>query len=121
MKLLKLNACWTDEFDVYGFAIYTNAKYDKWIKLVDMVEFPAEWPFGTNEALEWETKEDFLCDVHVKDICDDVAQAIIANLGTKYGHFVCSYDELAEEVCQYLNDDEMDTFDKEFYPEECED
>jgi hypothetical protein len=121
MKLIKLSSCWADEFDVDGFAVYSNDKYYKWLKLVDMVEFPAEWYFGTNEALEWETKEDFMCDVHVEDICDDDARAIIDNFGTEYGLIVCGYDELAEKVCQDLSDDEMKEFDKEFYPEECED
>lgn len=123
MKLIKLSSCWADEFDVCGFAVYSDDKYNKWLKLVDMVEFPVEWYFGTNEALEWETKEDFLCDIHVKDICDDAAQVILDNLcsGEEYGTFVCEYNEISERVCQDLDDDEIKAFNKEFYPEECGD
>lgn len=123
MKLIKLCSCWADEFDVYGFAIYSDHKYNKWLKLVDMVEFPVEWYFGTNEALEWETKEDFLCDVNVTDISDDEARTILDNLccGEEYGLFVCGYNDLAEKICENLSNNDMEAFDKEFYPEECED
>jgi hypothetical protein len=95
--LVKLRKNYADEFDVYGFAVLTE---EEWVTFQQQVrdDFSySEHYFGTNEYLEWDSAEQYLKSLEVKEI-DEIAYAVLINLfGQEYGKFIVptgsAYDE----------------------------
>lgn len=117
MKLLVFEDNYADEFDVYGFALYSEEKYNQWIQLLDMLEFPFESYFGTNEEIAWTDKGDLLSKIKIRDISNEdslVIKNVFPLYYDEYGHFICGYNRLAEYVGMGLSEEDFEKFDKEF-------
>ena len=73
--LVKFNADYADEFNIKGFSIFSSIK--EWEEY--KAEFPdtdIRWCFGTNEQIEWETKEDFLKCFSIQELNSQESQII---------------------------------------------
>lgn len=69
--LISLDTCWADEFDVNGLWVTTQDEYDVFLKRLNEVNFKnQEIYFGTNEAVEYSSKEDFLSDIFVTEVSE---------------------------------------------------
>lgn len=69
--LVKFQADWADEFDVYGFALTSREEWDLYCERLDDVAWPQCRSFGTNEEIQWESKEDHLQAFDVKKIDEE--------------------------------------------------
>lgn len=95
MLLLKFEADYADEFDVYGIELVSEKQWEWTLKMLDTVDWPHEKYFGTNEALEFESKEDFLRCFKVITVNDDEASVITKLFGNNYNSSV-SYGTVPE-------------------------
>ena len=60
-KLLKMDACWADEFDIKSFSVVEEEKYLELVKHVENYfedNDEAEISFGTNEFMEYYSADD---------------------------------------------------------------
>lgn len=62
---------WADEFDVYGLEMVTEEQWNWTNKLLDSLDYPFTQYFGTNQDIEFNSKEDILCDIKVIEITED--------------------------------------------------
>jgi hypothetical protein len=87
--LVKESSDWADEFDIEGFKIIEAESEEKVEeKLIDGRKFPCELYFGTNEAQEYETKEELLNDVEIVEISEEevkVFEKFFGNLRNAFG------------------------------------
>ena len=89
--LLKFKANYGDEFDLYGFAVKTEAE---WIEHQEIAKIAfeekgaadREFGFGTNESLQFYDVEDYLSCFQVTKITNEEA-AVLKQL------FSCSYSD----------------------------
>ena len=78
--LVKFIADYVDEFNVYGFRVFTIEEYEEWANAIpDSFEFG----FGTNEQIDFESKEDFLKNIEVKEISNEAAKVLFDSFGKK--------------------------------------
>ena len=88
--LIKFQADYADEFDVYGFWVTTEKEWEKHKDYVAKLEadgnitFPYEAYFGTNEALEFYNMEDYLRNFKVQEITDEQYNALVSLFGPSY-------------------------------------
>jgi hypothetical protein len=79
---------YADEFDIEGFKVFKSENEESLeIQLIDDQEFPCEKYFGTNEAIEFETKEDFLESLSIVEITEEELKVLKKLFGkdiTKY-------------------------------------
>ena len=69
--LLKFEGNWSDEMDVYGFAILTEAHWNYKKLEAQHVEYPIEIGCGTNEDIIFESFKHYLSHFEVHEISDD--------------------------------------------------
>ena len=70
--LVKFNDCYADEFDVEGFMLMNEKDLKRFYKRVERTEYPIEFYFGTNEFIEYISKEHYLENVTVQEISESV-------------------------------------------------
>lgn len=72
--LVKFQADYADEFDVYGFKVFHDSEWEDTLKAIkENAEFPAELGFGSNEYITLETFEDYERCIDVTRIEDEQA------------------------------------------------
>lgn len=77
MKLVKFHDNWADEFNVYGFSVFTEKAYEAWLKLLPYVEYGDEFYFGTNEGISYRNHTEYLRQIEVIDLSEPEAEALI--------------------------------------------
>lgn len=79
-KLIKFNATFNDEFDVYGFSIMTGAE---WYSMLSTLpeDLCTEWLFGSNYSAYFESLADFMRCFNVLEISDTTADTIMDAFG----------------------------------------
>lgn len=93
MFLAKFESDWADEFSVYGFAVFSNAKMTKWNAFVEENGTKnISWSFGTNEGFEGISLEEFASSFEFIEIEKDQADAIQSLFGKDWGHFPDVFD-----------------------------
>lgn len=104
MKIVVLSEDWADEFNADGFEIMTDEQYKEFDKAIEALPDDLEGQeffFGTNEALQWHTKQQLRDSLKIRDIteeeCDTITQALGMN-GKSYGLFPISTDALQDIV-----------------------
>ena len=58
--LLKFEKDCSDEFDVYGFTIILNKRWEQYQKMFQYLSYPIELSFGTNEIVIFESANDLI-------------------------------------------------------------
>ncbi len=68
--LIKWNGVWADEMDLQGFHVISEKAWNKFKELVSSFEYFNQWEFcvGTNEHVEFSSKEDFFDSFEIKEI-----------------------------------------------------
>ena len=80
--LVILDTCWADEFDVNGLWVTTQDEYNEFLEQLDKVNFHGqEIYFGTNEWVEYESKEDLLRDLTTWEISEIFYDEFISIFG----------------------------------------
>jgi len=74
--LLKFQKDYADEFDVYGFEVITEEKWEQYKQVFKHTEYPQEYYFGTNEFVEFENEKDVLDNVVVIEITESQAELL---------------------------------------------
>ncbi len=85
MILVKCSKDYADEFDCEFFSIMTEKQWEKFVKSLDNISYPAECSFGTNEELIFDSKEEVLKDLEIKTISKEEAAVIKKLLGDSFG------------------------------------
>lgn len=85
------NCNWADEFDTEGFLVITDENWNKFVEALTDKDCKQEFYFGTNEALEFEDKNDYLRHFEVKEISAEEAETITKHLGKQYGTIALPY------------------------------
>lgn len=82
--LLKYQADWADEMDVYGLAIKTATQLANWKKKI-----PESFVhhIGTNEEIEYDVGLTVLDDIEEVEISAAEFNTFRKTLGSDYGHF----------------------------------
>lgn len=57
--LVKFEADYADEFDVYGFRVMNESQFQEFTANLEKIKFPQEVYFGTNEAVEFESLDEY--------------------------------------------------------------
>jgi hypothetical protein len=70
-KLVDSAVNWADEFDVYGFHIFSDEDWKEYLSFLDDITYPRERYFGTNESVEFSSKEEYLQQLRITDISKD--------------------------------------------------
>jgi len=71
--LLKCEADYADEFDVYGLVIIDSEEWENFKKQVHDIDYPIEIYFGTNEAILFESSDSVLQSMTPYEITEDEA------------------------------------------------
>lgn len=74
--LVRFNRDWADEFDTFGFLVCTKEHWESLFSFAQQFEFPREEYFGSNEAHEYENFEDYMKDLKVHEINEELAYAL---------------------------------------------
>jgi hypothetical protein len=86
--LLKFQADYADEFDVYGLLTWTKEQWEEYKKELEELEYPQEHYFGTNESIEFVDADDYLSNITVTNITEEQYKTLI-DLGLRhYGTFL---------------------------------
>ena len=75
-KLIKFQADWADEFDVYGFKVVTDIEWEQIQEAIQKIEYPREYGFGTNEQILFESSDEFMRALKVVDVTDDEVEVL---------------------------------------------
>jgi hypothetical protein len=82
--LLKLQADWADEFNVYGFEVISKKDWMKLQEAIHEIKYPKEVYFGTNEAITLENPDSTLRMFNAKEITP-LEAATLYRLFPQYG------------------------------------
>ena len=84
--LVKLDMNWADEFDVNAFWVTTQNRYDQFLRTIIEYDFSDndELYFGTNEYINFESKEELFNSLVVTEITSSVHSFIIALIGKTF-------------------------------------
>lgn len=85
--LVKMDYCWSDEFDVKSLWVTTKEEFDKFkdeLLKLDINE-DVEIYFGTNEFVSFYSAEDIINSLIVTEISEDFYNEFIKNIGENYG------------------------------------
>jgi hypothetical protein len=91
--LVKFQADYADEFDVYGFTVMTENQYIQFRNDLEKVEWPSENYFGTNEAIVFQSLKDYENAIEVIEI-DEKEYQVLEKLfgggymGVSFGSFI---------------------------------
>ena len=58
--LIKFEADYADESDVYGFRIMSEEEWESLKNKIENLHYPLEFYFGTNEAMEFNSSQDIM-------------------------------------------------------------
>ena len=108
LVLVKFEADWADEFDVYGLAVYRKENWEKLCERFKKAEKYRSHYFGTNEGWEDDQIEDDWLD-NYKATVIDVKQhqtLLTMGLGNGFGHFPCPYQLIGD----WKDDEEQDEY-----------
>lgn len=107
MKLVKYTDDYADEFDIYGFNIFTDEEYEKFIEIINLVE-SIEFCFGSNQSIEYETPEDLKSCFIIRKLTEQQYKEIGMCFSLPYGYFPQEQivDSLSEEDYQKFYGDE---------------
>ncbi len=88
--LIEWSGNWADEMDLDGFQIVSEKAWTRFLELLHEVDdkepiFPWEFCVGTNEHVEYESKQDFLDSLEITPISDSEVNVISEKLGRSYG------------------------------------
>ncbi len=102
MKLVKFNADYADEFDVYGFSIMSEEQFALFDKSLSRLQLPYQFYFGTNEFVLFNTESELRDAFSTVDISDEQAQFLLNNLtrykgSSYYGHFFMVSDYVQDQ------------------------
>lgn len=104
--LIKFSDNWADEMDIRGFETFTESEYNEYISQLDKIEYPVEVGIGTNESLEYLSKEDYLRKLTVVEIEQSELDTLNKLFGPyERGKFV-DLSEYAEFDDEDFDDDE---------------
>ena len=87
MNLIKFKDNWADEMDLDGFRVCSDEETNKIKDAMDKLEFPLEIYFGTNEAVDYHSKESLMNSFTITRIEHSTASLLISYLGKEYGDF----------------------------------
>lgn len=76
MKLVKFQADYADEFDVYGFKVVTDIEWEQIQEAIKRISYPREYGFGTNEEIQFESASEFMGALKVVDLSDDEVEVL---------------------------------------------
>ena len=71
MKLIQYYDNYADEFDVNGSVVFDDEDWELWLQAIEYISLPYEFYFGTNEGIQYWTKEEFLDTLNVIDITEE--------------------------------------------------
>lgn len=94
MKLVKYDSNWADEMDIDGFDVFTDSKWEKYLKsFKDHFDKGDEYSYGigTNEEIEYSSYDEFVRDFKVTEITDEEAATIEKHFG-KHGYGFFPYE-----------------------------
>jgi hypothetical protein len=78
----------SDEFDVYGFKIFSGKDLIEFLDHIENLKYPYQEGFGTNDILLFESHKDALLSLTVKGpITQEHALLIEVTFGKEYGKF----------------------------------
>ena len=86
--LAKFKSDWADEFDVHGFKVMTEEQYKVWLKELNAVRWPQEMYFGTNEAFEFNSLDEYQECIEIQLIDENEYIALKKLFDTKYNNEV---------------------------------
>ncbi len=92
MKIIVFDSNYADEFDVTGFRIVTDEEAVKYINSIaeafKRTDENIEWYFGSNEYVEFESEDEILNCITIKDITSDEFKFLksLFNLSDEFGH-----------------------------------
>lgn len=84
--LVKFESNWADEMDVVGFKLMTELEWNDFKEAARFIlgKEPFTFYVGTNEEITWETYDDFIKSLKVKNITDE-EESLIDKLFFKKG------------------------------------
>lgn len=86
--LVKQSGNWADEFDTEGFHLFTETEWEHYKAKVKKIRFSGrEFYFGTNEFMEWDSADDYLNELDVKEISELEYHTVLKLFGDDYGMF----------------------------------
>lgn len=85
--LVKFYADYADEFNVEG-AIVTTKSPDEFFQKAEGAEFPYERYFGTNEAIYFQSFEDYQNAFEFVECTKEFHDEFKKLFGSKFGHFL---------------------------------
>jgi len=86
-KLVKFQADYADEFDVYGMRLMTSKEYAEFLDEAKKDTYPKELYFGTNEQIVFNDFGDVERSLTVEDLSPTGEQVIRAAIGDEFGWF----------------------------------
>jgi len=86
-KLIKFEKDYADEFDVVGYRVMTNTELKQYLLAAEKASYPKEMYFGTNEAVEFHSFDDFVNSLEIVDMSAEAAQVISDKVGDDFGWF----------------------------------
>lgn len=118
-KLFKFSSNWADEMDVYSYAI-VDTKESLWADYKKIMDVPKDkrdeegnWVcigVGSNEELEYDTVQELLDEISVKNLTDEEASIITKKLGKEWGNPSIDYLIEAASEALFENDDEDEDY-----------
>lgn len=105
--LVKYDDNWADEMDVTGHKVISEDAWNKFLELVDKIEFPITIGVGSNEEIDYDTKEQLLGAFSVVEVTTEFAHSWKYYFNDySFGEFPLSQIvesvELTEDECEYL-------------------
>jgi len=86
--LVKCQADYSDEFDVYGFKVMSD---EQWIILQENIKkcnYPMEVYFGTNEALIFESPNEIMRSLTAIEMTPEEVEVLKKGFGTSYDNSI---------------------------------
>ena len=76
MYLVKCEADYSDEFDVYGFEVMSKKRWEAIKEAIKRINYPVEFYFGTNEGLMPESPKELLSYFTVVEISKEEVEVL---------------------------------------------
>lgn len=85
--LISINKCYADEFDVEAFWVTTVENFEVWKEKLSksVISEDKEIYFGTNECISFDSYDDIIDSLRIKEISKSEAKTIIKLIGRTYG------------------------------------
>lgn len=86
--LVKWTEDWADEFDMSGFVVITKEEWVDFNSRLETANYPVEAYFGTNEAYEFQNKEEVLAGITTEEVFKEDMQTLTSLFGSKYSNTI---------------------------------